>query len=857
MTISRSRAALAFLGGAALLAMHTHAAAQTSAPRYQFDQPAQDLGAALRDVAARAGVELRASPADLVDRTAPPLAGELSLKAAVALLLQGTSLTADVGPGSITIRHAAPAVTSAATPGNPGDATIVVTGSHIRGAQIASPVITIDRDSIEKAGQNDLGEVARSIPQNFSGGQNPGIGTGGGLANGNLDSSSQLNLRGLGADATLTLLNSHRLPYGGAFAGIDISAIPVAAVERLEVVPDGASAQYGSDAVAGVANIILRRDFDGLTTTARLGAASSGGNFQQGADAVAGTGWSSGHIMLAYQFAKNAAIAARQRGFAASLPPGNSLYPAIRQHSAILSGRQMLGAGVEFNIDMLFSDRRSRTIGGNLTAAGWQRQVFSPTARSFSIAPELVVELGGDWMARASLAYGKSDSRYHTAFEPTAGPRTLTTGCFCNSALSAELLFDGSLFALPGGDVRIGFGGGYRSNALRYSRARGGVTIGAFDVSRDSHFLFGETNIPVIAPAQNLDLINRLTVTAALRYENYPGMGRVTTPKLGLVYEPAENFAIKSSWGRSFKAPTLYQQYVGYETYLLPASAYGAAPSGTIVYASGGNPSLRPERARSWSAGVTFEPAPALRLWGSYFNVRYRDRVTQPVAGSIGSAFSDPGYATLIDRDPSAALLTDLIGGSLYGLTNFAGEAYDAATVAALVDNRNRNVARQKIEGVDLGASYRLEVDAERRLEVNGSLTYLKSEQQLADALPASQLAGTIFNAPHWRGRAGVSWQGSGYRVSAFGNYIGKLADRRFATTTTLPSALTLDLTAQIAVGAAPGRPPAFDLTLVVNNLFNDRPPAIRINGSSDTPYDSTNYSPIGRFLGVKVSRTW
>src|SRR3546814_12042208 len=73
-------------------------------------------------------------------------------------------------------------------------------------------------------------------------------------ANGNLDSSSQLNLRGLGPDATLTLLNGHRLPYGGAFAGIDISAIPVAAVERLEIVPDGASAQYGSGAEDGRAS---------------------------------------------------------------------------------------------------------------------------------------------------------------------------------------------------------------------------------------------------------------------------------------------------------------------------------------------------------------------------------------------------------------------------------------------------------------------------------------------------------------------------------------------------------------------------------------------------------------------------
>lgn len=852
MTTSKRCAALSLLGGTAMLAVPAYAAAQTFETGLRFDQAAQKPGDGLRQIAARAGAVRDGSTADLTDRTAPPPEGVASLKGATASFLPGPPKKGDVGLGSKILGDAA-----RSAPDDADNEPIVVTGSHIRGAQIASPVITVGRDSIEKAGQNDLGEVARSIPQNFSGGQNPGIGTGGGLANGNLDSSSQLNLRGLGADATLTLLNGHRLPYGGAFAGIDISAIPVAAVERLEIVPDGASAQYGSDAVAGVANIILRRDFEGLTTTARLGAASSGGYFQQGADAVAGTGWSSGHVMLAYQFAKNVAITARQRDFAASLPQGNNLYPAIRQHSAILSGRQTLGAGVEFSMDILFSDRRSRTIGGNLTAAGWQRQVFSPTARSFSIAPEVAIELGGDWVARASIVYGKSDSRYHTTFEPTTGPRSLTEGCFCNSAFNAELLFDGSLFTLPGGDVRVGFGGGYRSNALRYSRFQNGVSVGPFDISRDSHFFFGEANIPLVGPAQQRDLVNRLTATAAVRYEDYPGMGRVTTPKLGLVYEPAPNITIKSSWGRSFKAPTLYQQYVGYETYLLPASAYGAAPTGTIVYTSGGNPSLRPERAKSWTVGATFEPTPALRLWASYFDIRYRDRVTRPVAGSIGSAFSDPGYATLIDRDPSAAELTDLIEGSLYGLTNFADEAYDPASVAALLDNRNRNVARQTIEGVDLGASYRLEVGSDYRLDVSGSLTYLKSEQKLADALPSSQLAGTIFNPPHWRGRAGLSWQGPGYTISAFGNYIGKLADRRFATVTTLPSALTLDLTAQIAVGAAPGRPSAFDLTLVINNLFNDRPPGIRTNGPSDTPYDSTNYSPIGRFLGLKISRTW
>src|SRR3546814_16466297 len=95
-------------------------------------------------------------------------------------------------------------------------------------------------------------------------------------------------------------------------------------------------------------------------STARRGAASSGGNFQQGADAVAGPGWSSCHVMLAYQFAKNTAITARQRDFAGSLPPGNELYPAIRHHRATLRCGQKIAAAVRSVYDIFFSACRPR-----------------------------------------------------------------------------------------------------------------------------------------------------------------------------------------------------------------------------------------------------------------------------------------------------------------------------------------------------------------------------------------------------------------------------------------------------------------------------------------------------------------
>jgi outer membrane receptor for ferrienterochelin and colicin len=86
--------------------------------------------------------------------------------------------------------------------------TVVVTGTRIRGGTTPSPVITIGSEQIKQEGFSDLGQVIRSVPQNFNGGQNPGvIGTAGGIGNQNFTSGSALNLRGLGPDATLTLLN--------------------------------------------------------------------------------------------------------------------------------------------------------------------------------------------------------------------------------------------------------------------------------------------------------------------------------------------------------------------------------------------------------------------------------------------------------------------------------------------------------------------------------------------------------------------------------------------------------------------------------------------------------------------------
>src|SRR5690606_4165416 len=182
-----------------------------------FDLPAGELGPSLDAFERQSGIEVRYQVADVAGRQARAVRGRMGWPDALSRLLQGSGLgyrridarTVVVGPSPKQETHAA---NGAATGSATNLATIVVTGTRIRGGTSPSPVILIGSEDIREQGFSDLGEVARSVPQNFSGGQNPGVAGGArtgaaGLANQNLTGGSSLNLRGLGPDATLTLLN--------------------------------------------------------------------------------------------------------------------------------------------------------------------------------------------------------------------------------------------------------------------------------------------------------------------------------------------------------------------------------------------------------------------------------------------------------------------------------------------------------------------------------------------------------------------------------------------------------------------------------------------------------------------------
>lgn len=833
--------------------------ANSSNQVHVYHLPAQSLAASLRAVAVTTGTSI-AAPAQVVGgRQAPELSGAFTPEAALAALLAGSGLHARPAGNGLIIE--ADAFASGHTAAGEQDSEILVTGSRIRGAPVASPVIVVDHQAMEEHGQTTLGDVMRSLPQDFGGGQNPGVATTVPAASGiNVAGASTANLRGLGSDATLTLLNGHRLAYNGSRQGIDLSSIPFGMVDRLEVVADGASALYGSDAVAGVVNVILKRDYEGMQVSANLGQATDGGDVQQQYGVVTGHKWSSGGIVAAYEFSENTNVFSTQRSFTADRP-GIIIYPAMHHHAAALSMHQALTDTLTFEMDATYNKRWSTT-GATLSADGsWDKTHYDTlgSSRSGAIAPSLKLQLGPDWHLALSGVYGTETVQYRQNLYVGSTLTTAASACYCNQGKSVELAADGRLFDLPGGPVKLATGAGYRINSMNYFTVQNGPYN--FNGSQSSTYAYGEVSVPVVSSVQGIAAIDHLSLSGALRYERYPGIGSVATPKLGIIYAPVADVSIKGSWGRSFRAPTLYQQHQGLATGVYTAASRGGtgyASTATVLYVGGGNVNLKPERAESWAATMDYAPhqLPGLRLQASYFSTIYKDRIVTPITYST-LALSTASYGPWVNLAPTSAEIASAVA-STASFTNYAGGTYNPSSVVAIIDNSNFNAGRQVIHGIDMLVDYKTSLGQHAgHLGLSANAAYLVSRQQLIAGAATTQLAGTLFNPPHWRGNASLSWGKDGLTVNTVTTVIGGVTDVRAAIPIRQGGMVTQDVTARYAFGEATGPLHGLTLSLTVQNLLNDRPPVIATTLYYETSFDSTNYSPIGRYVGMGVTKSW
>lgn len=203
----------------------------------------------------------------------------------------------------------------ATTPAAAVDLTeVVVTGSRIRGtAPVGSTVVAVDRDDIDMSAVVNTTQLIQEVPQVFNLGISENSrGQSGG--NSNITLGSAINLRALGPFATLTLVDGHRaVPQGTSGFAVDPATIPMLALERVEIVADGASAIYGSDAVAGVANLILRRNVEGFEFRGRYGFADDADENQIGM--LYGHTWSSGQFTIAAEHQFRSALNGEDRDY--------------------------------------------------------------------------------------------------------------------------------------------------------------------------------------------------------------------------------------------------------------------------------------------------------------------------------------------------------------------------------------------------------------------------------------------------------------------------------------------------------------------------------------------------------------
>jgi len=293
----------------AALACSIALAAHAQEPAGSIDVPAGDLAAALNQLARRSGVQL-VYPADqLAGRHTAGVQGAASVDQALESLLRGSGFAAtrDPASGAVLVRRAAAQVPPVDTSAQPSTGaaptadedtvtrleTLEVTGSRIPRAQVEgpAPITVITAAEIRANGFTTIPDVLRAMTQNGGETQSQQSASGADFSPG----AQQVDLRGLGPNHTLVLVNGRRIadfpmPFKGRSNFTDISSIPIAMIDRIEVLTGSASAIYGSDAISGVVNFILKKSVDGTVVDVRAGGTTRGGGESFDASIVGGFG---------------------------------------------------------------------------------------------------------------------------------------------------------------------------------------------------------------------------------------------------------------------------------------------------------------------------------------------------------------------------------------------------------------------------------------------------------------------------------------------------------------------------------------------------------------------------------------
>lgn len=680
------------------------------------------------------------------------------------------------------VLHAQTAPEAAAAADAPVGEEIIVTGTRTTGMRAedsAAPVQIVGAQAMAAVGQQDLTQVlAQSLPSlNFQG-------FGGDTANLTLSAA----LRGVSPNDTLVLINGKRRhttanlavlggsPYSGG-ATTDLSFVPTNSIGHIEVLQDGAAAQYGSDAIAGVVNVILKNNAQGGSLTA-----TGGKNYQNGGKTVAtalNAGFALGdrgffNVTGEYKYHDYTSHGNYDRRFQyadGSFKPGlsnvqisgilgNPAYPNVNNING--DARYDL-FNITFNSAYELSDSaKIYAFGnyGNRISKAFENyrhpaRVSGKTSTGVTVYPlplgfqpqESLREddysiTGGikgtvsEWNYDLSLNYGKDDVSLYTlnsanpsvfaaqqalSATPIAAQRNFYDGKLKNSEFDVNLDIVREFEAGLSKPITLAFGGEYREN--KYSITQG---------EPNSYIGGGGQSYPGFAPTDAgkygrksyagyidiaADPVENLHVDLAGRYEHYNDFGSVYTGKFNARYDFSPAIGIRGTVSNGFRAPTLAEQYYS-SVNVGPGSTFGQLPPNSAAAQTLGFPKLKPERSTNFSAGFVFHPANSLQVTIDAYQIRIRDRIVPSgdIFGTLGT--------TVVSQAVVDALISR--GVSLADATSYAG--IDIFT----------NGVNTRTRGVEGTASYASDFGDAGHVDWSLGVNYNKTDVTKINALPAA-----------------------------------------------------------------------------------------------------------------------
>lgn len=752
---------------------------------------------------------------------------------------------------------------------------IIVTGTTIRGVYPDSqPLDIYTAEDIALSGATTVERFLETLPQNLNSGIPTSVVFGPG--DGNLSEGRGVDLRGFGPGTTLTLLNGRRLssPEGNS---ADVSLIPIGAIERVEVLTDGASAVYGSDAIGGVVNFILRDDFEGVDLAASYGFADGGYDRFQ-ANLAGGMSWGVGAGFISLGHSDQSELDASERDFSSNAESPTFLVPREETNSLLATIEQTITDRVRLFGTLLYSERESehRSIQSvpfrRRSSSGDQEQLFLTAGIEHKIAEDLFFQLDATYV---------DYSRFSKAFADFGVAILETENDDEGTSLDLMAKVDGRLLEWSGGEVRFSVGGGYSEQDFEAKNRR--LPDADFrrvnQFGRHSYYVFAEGFAPIIGGHQNVSGIERLELSAAVRYTEYSDFEEAVTPRVGLLWSPVSDLNLRGTYSRGFRAPTLRDinpsanslqifrlTDLGFpDTFSDDGSTVLGLPTG--VKSEG----LTAEFSDAFTIGLDYRPdaIPGLEVSATYYLIEYEDRFEIPVNTVLALRNQDE-FRFAFDDVPTLVEITSIFDALENPVLDRTGQLADpnnpraiSDLVEVILDARRTNAHRATSEGVDVSATYRQGLGV-GEASFGANLTYtLESSQQGSPNLPEVSQLGFIGRPVSLRGRLFAGLSRGGFSGQLNMSYVDSYRDRTVLPEQPVDSWTTFDLNMRYTFGG--NRSDLLgntSLSLTVQNLFDTDPPAV---GLADVAtqgglriligYDPVNADPLGRFVTLGLTK--